>query len=95
MNANNNTETNSANSWNGVTIEELKYMRASSLIRLEMQKEYLKRKIATTMPALSNNKGDAMSGITSKMSFIQKVFLFAKGIRLAVNVINYFRKTKK
>ncbi|MBE6309845.1 MAG: hypothetical protein E7080_02175 [Bacteroidales bacterium] len=95
MNTNNNIESNSANSWNGVTLEELKFMRASSLIRLEMQKEYLKRKFTTTIPALSNNKANALSGITSKMTLIQKMFLFAKGVRLAVNVINYFRKTKK
>ena len=43
MNTNNNLEQDNANTWNGVTIDELKYMRAASLIRLEMQKDYLKR----------------------------------------------------
>lgn len=95
MNTNNNTEHNSENSWNGVTIEELKYMRASALIRLEMQQEYLKRKLATTIPASSNNKGYALSRLTSKMTLLQKVILFAKGVRLATNVIGYLRKNKK
>ena len=35
--------TQSQTEWKGVTIEELRFMRASALIRLEMQKDYLKR----------------------------------------------------
>ena len=40
----NNTNKGSSTAWNGVTIEELKYMRAVALVKLEMQKELLKNK---------------------------------------------------
>ena len=95
MNTNNNLEQDNANTWNGVTIDELKYMRAASLIRLEMQKDYLKRKVATSIPMLSSEKRGAVSRISSGMTKVQKILLFVKGVRLATNLFSYFKKSKK
>jgi hypothetical protein len=95
MNTNNNLEQDNANTWNGATIDELKYMRAASLIRLEMQKDYLKRKVATSIPMLSSEKRGAVSSISSGMTKVQKILLFVKGVRLATNLFSYFKKSKK
>jgi hypothetical protein len=44
------TNKNNSSAWNGVTIEELKYMRAIALVKLAMQKELLKKKASKTIP---------------------------------------------
>ena len=81
--------------WNGVTIEELRFMRASALIKLEMQKSYLKRKAAETLPVGTIGKGANIAAFSAKMSLIQKVILVAKGMRLASNIVSFFRKNKR
>lgn len=78
--------------WKGVTIEELRFMRASALIRLEMQKDYLKRKAVDTLPSGVMGKNGMVAGIAAKMSIAQKVMLAVKGIRLATNLITFFRR---
>lgn len=92
--ANKDTINNSNQSevWNGVSIEELRFMRASALIRLEMQKEYLKRKTAETLPSNMVGKKGVVNGIAGKMNFVQKAILVIKGVRLANNIISLFRK---
>ena len=94
MKLNNNNESNTVDTWKGLTIDELKYARASSLIRLEMQKEYLKRKVATTAPILSGNKSNSVKGAASKMTAIQKILLVVKGVRMAKNMISLIKKSK-
>ena len=83
----------SIDSWKGVTIDELKFMRAAALIRLEFQKEILKKKAAATLPSRLSSSG-LVSDMASKMSFAQKVMLAFKGVKLASSIISFFRKSK-
>lgn len=80
--------------WNGVTLDELKFMRAASLIRLEMQKEYLTRKAIETLPIKQDKNGGFIGGLTDKLTFVQKTILFIKGIKLATSIISFFKKSK-
>ena len=94
MNTNNNVM-QPQTEWKGVTIEELKYMRASALIRLEMQKDYLKRKSTEVLPVGSKGMSAMASGISSKMSLAQKIILFAKGAKMAVSLVSLLKKVRK
>ncbi len=80
--------------WKGVTMEELKFMRASALIRLEIQKDYLVRKANETLPMSVSSPVGILSGMASKMSMLQKVLLVIKGVKLAVNFVSLFRKKR-
>lgn len=92
MTTNDTTNNTQSEVWNGVTLEELRFMRASALIRVEMQKEYLKRKTAETLPSnFSKNKG-VINGFAGKMNFIQKAILIIRGARLVNNLFSLFRK---
>ena len=91
----NTVEPQAEQAWNGVTIEELKFMRASTLIRLEMQKEYLKKKTAEILPVGMSSSTGLVSSINKKLTFAQKAILFIKGAKLAGNVISLFRKSRK
>ncbi len=86
---------NIKNEWKGVTLDELRFMRASSLIRLEIQKEYLKKKMGETLPFNTQRPGTLMSEISNKLSFAQKALLFFKGIKLTTSLISFFRKSKR
>ena len=87
--------TQSQTEWKGVTIEELRFMRASALIRLEMQKDYLKRMSADILPNRTNGVSSLVGGISSKMTFLQKILLFAKGAKMAVSLVSLFKKARK
>lgn len=80
--------------WKGVTMEELKFMRASALIRLEIQKEYLVRKANETLPMSVSSPVGLLSGMAGKMSMLQKVLFVIKGIKLAINFVSLFRKKR-
>lgn len=81
--------------WRGVSFEELRLMRASSLIRLEMQKEYLKKKISETLPINKGNAVGIVGGISGKLTFIQKTLLFIKGVKLASSLFSFLKKNKR
>lgn len=81
--------------WKGVTYDELKFMRASSLIRLEIQKSYLKKKIGETLPQNKSNTVGLINGISSKLTFVQKTLLFIKGIKLASSLYSFFKRDKR
>lgn len=81
--------------WKGVTLDELRFMRAASLIRLEMQREYLRKKIGETLPINAQNTGALVNGISGKLSFVQKTLLFIKGVRLTSSLISFFKRSKK
>lgn len=80
--------------WKGVTMEELKFMRASALIRLEIQKEYLVRKANETLPMSVSSPVGLLSGMAGKMSMLQKVLFVIKGVKLAINFVSLFRKKR-
>ncbi len=80
--------------WKGVTMEELKFMRASALIRLEIQKDYLVRKANETLLMSVSSPVGLLSGMAGKMSMLQKVLLVIKGVKLAVNFVSLFRKKR-
>lgn len=77
--------------WDGYTIEELKFLRATALIRLQFQKERLAQQAGATLPS---GKGLGF-GLADKMSFASKVILFIKGLKLANNLFSLFRTSKK
>lgn len=90
-----NDSTENKNVWNGVTIEELKFMRAAALIRLEMQKELLKKKTGETLPfGVSSSRG-VIGHINRNLTFVQKAVLFVKGVRLATGIVSFFKSSKK
>lgn len=70
--------------WKGVTLDELKFMRAKALIRLEMQKEYVKHRSVGLVPFAG--------GEGAKTSFVQKILLFAKGIKMASSLFSIFKR---
>lgn len=72
--------------WKGVTLEELKFMRAKALIRLEMQKEYVKHRSSGLVPFVGG------SGEGAKTSFVQKILLFAKGIKMTSSLFSIFKR---
>ena len=83
------------NEWNGLTIDELRFMRASSLIRLEIQKEYLKRKIGETTPfGKSSSRGSLLYDFSNKLTLVQKMILVFKGIRVVTSLISFFKRNK-
>lgn len=81
--------------WKGVTIEELKFMRASALIRLEIQKEYLLKKASETLPHGMTSPMSVVTGVSNKLTLVQKVILFAKGVRLASSVMSFFKNKRR
>lgn len=90
-----NTSKSSSNAWTGVTIEELKYMRAVALIKLEMQKELLKKKASKTLPQSNTTSQGIIGNINKKLTLVQKIILIMKGVRLASGVISFFKSSKK
>ena len=93
MNKNNNSNTETPlKPWNGVTLEELRFMLASALIKLEMQKDYMKKKMSQTLPMQINGKNGLVNGIASKLSFAQKIILAIKGVKLATSIITFLRR---
>lgn len=91
----NNPSNDSSSAWNGVTIEELKYMRAVALVKLELQKELLKNKTREKFPFGSTTSQGLIGGITNKLTLVQKIMLFMKGVRLASSVVTFFKTSKK
>lgn len=91
----NNKQENSTNVWKGVTIEELKFMRAVAAVKLELQKDLLKNKASETLPAGMSSAQGVSSKINGKLSFIQKALLFVKGVRMATSVVSFFKSSKK
>lgn len=89
------TNKNNSSAWNGVTIEELKYMRAIALVKLEMQKELLKKKASKTIPMGSASTQNIIGNLNNKLTLVQKIMLFMKGVRLASGVISFFKSSKK
>lgn len=87
--------TENKNVWNGVTIEELKFMRATALIRLEMQKELLKKKTGETLPFGMTSSQGVIGNINRNLTFVQKAMLFVKGVRLATGIVSFFKSSKK
>lgn len=87
--------TENKNVWNGVTIEELKFMRAAALIRLEMQKELLKKKTGETLPFDMSSSHGVIGNINRNLTFVQKAILFVKGVRLATGIVSFFKSSKK
>lgn len=87
--------TENKNVWNGVTIEELKFMRATALIRLEMQKELLKKKTGETLPFGMSSSHGVIGNINRNLTFVQKAILFVKGVRLATGIVSFFKSSKK
>jgi hypothetical protein len=75
--------------WNGVSFEELKFMRAKALIKLEMQKEHLKHKTHSINP-FKQASGNKIK--SSKLSFIQRILLFVQGVKMANSIIKLFKK---
>lgn len=86
---------NNVETWNGVTIEELRFMRASVLIRMEMQKEFLKKKARETLPGNMNSSGTLVSNISGKLTLAQKMILVFKGAKLAASIYSLFKRNKK
>ena len=65
------TNKNNSSAWNGVTIEELKYMRAIALVKLEMQKELLKKKASKTIPMGSASTQNIIGNLNNKLTLVQ------------------------
>ena len=84
---NNNMQEPTNEPWKGVTLEELKFMRAKALIRLEMQKEYVKHRSVGLVPFIG---GGSSNGV--KTSFAQKILLFVKGVKMAGNLFSLFKR---
>lgn len=94
MSHNTEIKESAVDTWKGVTMEELKFMRASALIRLEIQKDYLVRKANETLPMSVSSPVGLLSGMAGKMSLLQKVLLVIKGVKLATNFVSFFRKKR-
>lgn len=70
--------------WSGITLEELKFRRATKLIQLEMQKDVLARKLKSTLPHAIDSPLGAIGKVTSKMSIMQWILIGYRGSRLVV-----------
>ena len=81
---------NNSSAWNGVTIEELKYMRAIALVKLEMQKELLKKKASKTIPMGSASTQNIIGNLKTVCPILSVCFLYRRLISLKISLDYFF-----
>ncbi len=103
MATSNNTEnkliTTQGEAWKGYTIDELKYHRAVSLVKLEMQKARLAESFTAVTGTLAETRsrifGSSGKRFDGKLKFVNYLILGYKSMKTAVNLWNSFKRKRR
>lgn len=97
MTEDNNMATQSQEAWRGYSLEELRYQRALTAVRVEMEKEKLMHRVnelKRNVPTMSVSKSGLMGKVMKSLNYVDYVVLaFGLG-RAASRFFKMFRRSK-
>lgn len=90
---------NAKQEWRGYTIDELKYLRAVALVKLEMQKGRLAESFKAATGSLAETKsrllGTKGKRFTGKLKYFNYLIIGYKSVRTAINLWRSFKGKRR